>query len=392
MIVHITLMLFGCAGFFVPKKYLRAYMLIASIGISSLYLFYSPPLEYDLFRHYEILHIVRKSDIQTILFGTINVNNFLISEYSDSSRIYLLYLYLIGKTNIDGMLPFITGTLIYSAASGIILMAAKDFGEEIESWKISLCFFFLLAMLDFRTISGIRNMLTFSLFAFVLYLDLVRKKNRILCFIAYFLLAGIHTSVYMLIILRLLLMVKVIPKWGKMLIAAAAFSFLDVVVSLLSRFSGIPTIALFLQKINVYFFLEGRYYFISRVLIRAFLSVFYLAMCEYLARNKYIPETLNDYLEYFLLVIFLGLGAFRQYDTFVRMHIFLYCAVSPFLLIYLKRCAGRTPNELIVPENAFVGIRETILYSCFFASIVILSYVYFNSYYTPMDYGFPFSL
>ena len=67
MIVFATLLLFGLAGFFVPKRHMQAYMIIASIGISALYLFYSPPKDYDLFRHYEVLQIIKKNDIVFLL-------------------------------------------------------------------------------------------------------------------------------------------------------------------------------------------------------------------------------------------------------------------------------------------------------------------------------------
>lgn len=392
MIVFATLLLFGLAGFFVPKRHMQAYMIIASIGISALYLFYSPPKNYDLFRHYEVLQIIKKNDIQTILFGSIKSNNYFVSEYSDGSRIYLLYLYLISQLNAERLLPFITGVIIYTASSRIIMMAVDDYGEEVEDWKISFCFFFLLIMLDFRTISGIRNMLTFSVAAYVMYLDLVRKKNVILCFIAYILLAGIHTSVYIIILLRILLLFKFIPFWGKLLIAVLSMSFLSVVVSILMRFSHVSIVSSIVYKISVYFFTEGRYYFISRVLVRAFLVLLYLLTYGYLKMNQYIPEVFSEYLEFFLIVVFLDIGAFRQYDTFVRLHIFLYCAVSPLLLTYLHSCVDEMPYKLIAADSSYSGIIETLLYAMLFSSIILVAMLYYQSYYPPMDSGFSFGI
>ena len=131
-------------GFFIPRKYLRIYMILASIGLSSLYFFFQPPVVYDLYRHYEVLHIIRKHDIWTVMSGALNKNSLMIETFQQGAPMYLLYAYLISLLQIDQLLPVITGIIIYTSASNIILMAAEDIDEEIADWKISFCFFLFL--------------------------------------------------------------------------------------------------------------------------------------------------------------------------------------------------------------------------------------------------------
>ena len=121
MIVFTTLMIFGCFGFFVPKMYLKRYMLLSAVCISSLYFFFTPLPGYDLTRHYELLHILRRLDLKSVLSGTEKIANRLLRQYTENSRLYLIYAFLISKLKIDAFLPVITGTIIYASASSIII-------------------------------------------------------------------------------------------------------------------------------------------------------------------------------------------------------------------------------------------------------------------------------
>ena len=199
MIVWCSVVFWGCFGFVVPRKYMRMYMILASIGLSSLYFFYQPPVSYDLYRHYEALHLLRRHDLWTVMSGGLNQYNESIESFQQGAPVYLLYAYLISLLQVDQLLAVITGSIIYISVSSIILMAVDDLEEDIPDWKIAFCFFFLLVVLDFRGISGMRNTTAYALFAYVLYKDLVRNASKPLCMIAYLAIAGIHNSIVILI-------------------------------------------------------------------------------------------------------------------------------------------------------------------------------------------------
>jgi hypothetical protein len=123
---------------------MRMYMILASIGLSSLYFFYQPPVSYDLYRHYEALHLLRRHDLWTVMSGGLNQYNESIESFQQGAPVYLLYAYLISLLQVDQLLAVITGSIIYISVSSIILMAVDDLEEDIPDWKIAFCFFFYL--------------------------------------------------------------------------------------------------------------------------------------------------------------------------------------------------------------------------------------------------------
>lgn len=392
MIVFTTLMFFGAITFFVPRKYLRYYMIIAAVGISSLYFFFNPHPSWDLYRHYEALAEIRKLDLRSIILGTFDTSQWLVEDYKDSTRLYLVYAYLIGLLNNDKMLTVITGVIIYTVASRIIVMTDRDIGEGVDDWKLAFCFFFLLAALDFRTISGIRNMMAYVLFVFVLYLDLVRKKNTLLCLVAYVLLTQLHSSIYILLVLRVFMMFrKVVPT---LVLAAAAlllFSFSNVISEFLTHFSSSPAIVDVINKINGYSNRSGMALMDAYVIIRyvrLVLTIIYLLLYRYVMTRIPESEKYRDYGEFFLLVIMFALGAYRQYDTFVRSNIVMYFMACPFVLLFLKHVVTSSPFELELPRNVTVGFSEFWMYMMILIIIVFSLIIYLAAYYPSMDSGF----
>ena len=389
MIVFTTLMVFGCIGFFVPKAYLKRYMFFSAICISSLYFFYTPPMAYDLSRHYEFLHKIRNLDLRTLLSGEHESSNYVLNEYMDNSKVYLVYAYIISQFRVDALLPVITGIIIYGAVSKIIIMSAEDVGGDIEDWKIAFCFFFLLMMTDFRTISGIRNMLAYALFAYVLYKDLVRNANKLFCFFAYFLFANIHTSITILIVIRLLLgLEKISPKWVLMILAFLAFSFLDIIIQPLSRMADVPFIHSLISKINNYGHGGGTSYVLRRGVIRLFLTLIYLLLYLFVKRNKYLPDLYQKFSDFYLYYLLFTLGAIQQYDIFVRSNIILYFLIFPFMLSFLKHAVGKRPNDLILSNHSIIGFTDVSVYLMICAAIFVSVALYLREYYTPMDSGF----
>ena len=388
MIVWCSVIFWGCFGFVVPRKYMRIYMIVASIGLSSLYFLYQPPVSYDLYRHYETLHVLRRYDLWSVMSGAVNRYSESVESFQQGAPVYLLYAWLISRLQVDQLLAVITGIIIYTSTSSIILMAEEDIEGDIEDWKISFCFFFLLVMLDFRTISGLRYMMACALFAYVLYKDLVRNASKPLCVIAYLAAANIHNSAVILIIIRLMIELnRYIPKLVLMIIALAAFSSANLILSVLMRYAGIPMVQGLIDKMNAYGFGGGSAYNIFRAAIRFIHIVFCLLLCLYCKRS--IPQTkrFQTYGDVSLLFIMYAFGAIRQYDIFVRSMIFLYFAILPFLLLFLQYVVAETPFELMLPTSSMVGFSEVVLYFMVYGAMALSLYMYYGGYYGPMDPG-----
>ncbi|MCR4882185.1 MAG: hypothetical protein K6A68_01370 [Clostridiales bacterium] len=392
MVIFVTLMIFGIIGFGVPRKHLQGYMIFAAFCISSLYLFFTPRPTWDLARHYEVLHALRKCDFLSVVTGNIHSSNALLMDYADHSRVYAIYAYLISKLNYDGLLPAITGFIIYSTVSRIIMMAADDVGQDIEDWKISFCFFFLLAALDFRTISGIRNMLAYALFCYVLYRDLVRNGNKMVCLLIYLILANLHSTIYIYLVIRILVAFsRIISEWILGAFILALYPLQELFTHFLERFSHIEMVSHFLVKSAIYTVGGGTQavgsFFIIWIL-RIFLTLLYLFLYTYAVRKIQGPKKFQMYGRFYLYAILFAFGAVRQLDIFLRNDILMYFLIYPFLLLILKNLVAETPLEIIIPDDSKVGFLEVIICLMILVIVVFSLIIYMAGFYPPMDSGF----
>jgi len=393
MIVWCSVIFWGCLGFAVPRKYMRMYMTLVSIGLSSLYFFYQPPAVYDLYRHYETLHILRRYDLWTVMSGAINKYYESVETFQQGAPLYLLYAYLISLLQVDQLLAVITAIITYLSVAGIVLMAVDDLDEDIADWKISFCFLFLLVMLDFRGISGLRNTTAYALFAYVLYKDLVRNASKPLCLIAYLAIANIHNSTLVLIIIRLMIELnRYIPKIVLMIIAFAAFSSVNLIYPVLLRYAGIPMVQSLIDKLNAYGFGGGSHYIVFRAAVRFIQIFFCLLLCLYCKRSIPQTEKFQKYGDVILLFVMYAFGSIRQYDIFVRSMIFLYFAILPFVLLFLQYVVAETPFELMIPDSSVVGFSEVVLYLMIYGAMALSLYMYYSGYYRPMDAGIMYGI
>lgn len=129
------------------------------------------------------------------------------SEDWDSLPVCGLYFYLISRFPDNGMLPAVTIFLAYGSIFWVLWRAAKRY--EVNKWYLFLASVFLLSTYWFYDIcSGIRNGLTFTLFCFFAYVELVEKKWRPACWVGYVAMCLMHSSGILMMMVRLALLVS----------------------------------------------------------------------------------------------------------------------------------------------------------------------------------------
>ena len=72
---------------------------------------------------------------------------------------------------------------------------------------------------------------------------------------------------------------------------------------------------------------------------------------------------------------------------FVRSMMFLYFAILPFLLLFLKYIVAETPFELMVPTSSMVGFSEVALYFMIYGAMALSLFMYYGGYYLSLDSG-----
>lgn len=332
MIITSTIILLCTLSFFVPRNKLYFFFVISAVILSALYLWFNPPIDYDLYRHYLTFESMKNVSFQDLFDNQYIFDNNLLNEYSKVSKVYIIILFVMSRIGIKQILPWIVGVIIYTVASKMIWQTGSDLNSNKTA--ILFAFFFLYCCLDFRSVSGIRNMLAFILFSFVLYQELIQKKNKILCWILYLLICGIHMSCVIFVGLRMVLLIG--KRWIKipvMFICLFLYSFSEIIADFLTKFSEIPYLNALRLQIEGY--LIGRSEYNPKgIFIYLIIEVGVIFLYLEVYKNKRFKKYVGQYGEYCLYVVIFALGSIRNYDLFVRSNIIIISLFLPIIVFY----------------------------------------------------------
>lgn len=146
----------------------------------------------DLYRLIPIMHgysQISFSDIWGYAFET-------------NTPVAIIYMYLIGKTHIDGLLPAITSFISFGNIFYILNKSIQKY--KVKSKDAALTLLFLMSSgMFFEVISGIRSMLAFSIIAVVFYKEIYENKSPFKNFLWYAVAGLIHPAALALSIIRI---------------------------------------------------------------------------------------------------------------------------------------------------------------------------------------------
>ena len=203
MLVYLAIVAAFCVIYpFVPRKYIKWLFLALVLALSVMAFFVVPEETDDLSNYFSRVASLRKGGFS--LLRRMIENG---SEDWDSLPVCGLYFYLISRFPDNGMLPAVTIFLAYGSIFWVLWRAAKRY--EVNKWYLFLASVFLLSTYWFYDIcSGIRNGLTFTLFCFFAYVELVEKKWRPACWVGYVAMCLMHSSGILMMMVRLALLVS----------------------------------------------------------------------------------------------------------------------------------------------------------------------------------------
>lgn len=389
MVVAINMIAIVFVGLLWPKEKYGLYFAISVVLLGLMFFFLNPPYEYDLYRHYELLAQLQHMNFRNFFSGKVVSTNNLFNEYSDQSMIYLIYAFIISKIPIPHLLPVISTILIYGLMALLILKVRDTF--ELSKLQTLIIFTFLLFCVDIRSATGIRNMLAFSIFVFTAYEDMIKKRNKIVCFVIYMLTVGIHISTIVFLILRILTLIK--GKIPKIVVGIAIFfsySSIDVIKNFLMRFSALPVVTSVLNKIAIYYGNEGRYNQLN-IVFHLIMITFYIMIWVY---PKFCCKSkeYSDFLSFFIYSAVYTLGSIAQPDIFIRNDIFLAFLIIPILGKLLSNVHIGTSGKFIVDNSNSPGVAlYNVIISLILLCIMIVAFLfYYLTIYRYMDIYFSF--
>ena len=115
------------------------------------------------------------------------------------------FLYVVSMLNNDAILPALAVAITYGLSFVLLYKASKKLQSSFS--EITIAFWFLMLNMNFMYVATvIRFYIAFAIMAYFLYMDIVEKKHRPLCFIAYFVLCYFHYAMLVFLLLRIVFM------------------------------------------------------------------------------------------------------------------------------------------------------------------------------------------
>lgn len=374
MLVYLAIVAAFCVIYpFVPRKYIKWLFLALVLALSVMAFFVVPEETDDLSNYFWRIANLRKGGF-SLLRQMIEDG----SEDWDSLPVCGLYFYLISRFPDNGMLPAVTIFLAYGSIFWVLWRTAKRY--EVNKWYLFLASVFLLSTYWFYDIcSGIRNGLTFTLFCFFAYVELVEKKWRPACWVGYVAMCLMHSSGILMMMVRLALLVS--GRKGSKLTSVLIFFVMIVggaIMPHLGEITGIEYFQLLSQKaeraVSTSGFANGTQYLVNVSVFVVAVCVFYYAVYVIKKQTeKY--ESFSDYINFVQLIVFFMLGSITFILTFIRFARWVIPAVISVVFMVgmqansnakIEMLTGRK-NKSVIKSGMTLSSNELVINLCMVA-------------------------
>ena len=378
MLVYLAIVAAFCVIYpFVPRKYIKWLFLALVLALSVMAFFVVPEETDDLSNYFSLIASLRKGGF-SLLRRMIESG----SEDWDSLPVCGLYFYLISRFPDNGMLPAVTIFLAYGSIFWVLWRAAKRY--EVNKWYLFLASVFLLSTYWFYDIcSGIRNGLTFTLFCFFAYVELVEKKWRPACWVGYVAMCLMHSSGILMMMVRLALLVS--GRKGSKLTSVLIFFVMIVggaIMPHLGEITGIEYFQLLSQKaeraVSTSGFANGTQYLVNVSVFVVAVCVFYYAVYVIKKQTeKY--ESFSDYINFVQLIVFFMLGSITFILTFIRFARWVIPAVISVVFMVgmqansnakIEMLTGRK-NKSVIKSGMTLSSNELVINFCMVGYLLV---------------------
>lgn len=362
-----TLVIIICCYSFVyfsNRKHIKLFLFLALVGLCSIYFSWIPPTEADLNSHYRFMEDIRDMSFFDVI--SMNPNNIeqITSIYTvkfiTTCPFFSTFVWLFTFVKEKELLPFCVSLLVYGISIRFLFFASKQSNGSVKNIKIG--FFYILCLTNFIGISGLRNPMSFAIFAMTIYYDLVEKRNFSICLAIYILTCLIHSACVVLLAFRLFYIVA--RRWNILVVyflIILSVIFVNIVLNVLSGAGGILGFIVNTYSgylINGSGVVNGYNRAIKLLNYMWFIYLFYIY-------HKIAPKKNSELLKFCGLILVFTICNYQNYDVFVRMIYFLLPLSSYFVI-------G------VFSSNKNVKTFKEIFY---FVSIFTLIWLTFTGYY-----------
>lgn len=353
----IILIILLCLGSLViPKKNLIQYLIVAVVMISSLFFFFWPDNAYDLYRyylmlkHYDTLSFLQAIGLKENTLGS-TLTELSVRGYVINYKVYSLFAWLISKVGLYQLLGVISCAIVYGLMCKQIINLYTN--EKMRKATVIITMIFCLLCYNVINLSLIRQALTYAVFAYVLYWDLVRQENKIGCFIVYILLCLVHSTGIMLLGFRLLIIVY------------KKISAVPIIIGFFLVYSAIPIVENLIVKYKLSFLREFLvkivHYLVDRAVLdeqhvslkATMLYIFLFLVLLYFMRYSRRKKEYKDYSVFIIFILAFCIPMVQQADIFNRFQLFLPIVFIPIIMELLEEFLGNKIISIIIKQHNF---------------------------------------
>lgn len=359
MTIAIVIIIIIAISFFTDQKYLKTYFIFAALVLSMLYCFAQPEGDADYYRHLVFLRSLKGISWSDILGMRVKNYGYYITDlYVPRYLVFCIY---------SKFMAYLPENLYVVPVCFVVYLIPIKFldCECVTKDKLIyvLSYSFYLMGINYIGISAIRNTFVAVFFCFVLYEELVEKKNKIICWICYYLLCLIHAYGFMLLFFRLLILIS--NRFIKLIIAAIALMAYGIlttratlVTSLLNKIGGGFLTSLINLSVER-FFEYSTYVSDDRWKLKAvtlFLyclgAIFIIIYCK--SSGKMRTDRNAGYhkmVEFYAYLQLFIISAYSQYDIFMRGEAIITPLIGVFVIRFL--------DESISIRGFRIGYRKS---------------------------------
>ena len=314
--------------FTVQRRHGTLYSFLIAFGMAAI-AFNFAPFDYqntDILRHFDRLRSIKNVSFQQAL----------VNDAYSSLMGYYLILKVFSMVENPSLLPAFITFLGYFVCLYVISQMDREKNSAI---RFITLFLFMSCTSFLGFCSGIRQYLIFSCFSFIFYSETVQKKNKVLPWVMYLLLITIHTTMIIILILRLIC--GLLCKKEKLSLLGLLVFFWSFIQSFAVRFIANNFNNKYTDKIlEMYGYYENHdsNMVVPNFLWRTVLLIFCTIVVLTLINCKDgISRSLKKYLCFCMILCAFTLGSIMQYDIFVRFCMLSFIMILPLLPTYFSK-------------------------------------------------------
>ncbi|MGN0571780.1 MAG: hypothetical protein ACI4K9_06340 [Candidatus Fimenecus sp.] len=184
--------LFAAINPLFSKKHYKLYLTLIVVGLSALAFFVVPSSVMDLYRYNNVMDLYREVGWHWVLKNDMS-----------SNPLASVFFFAVSCLGDNRFLPMITVFVTYSFSLALLYKAGKRYGATRAEMNLALLFF-MLNFNYFYVLDVIRIYMCFAVMAYFLYVDIVERKHRWLCWIVYIALCYVHYAMLVFVVVRVL--------------------------------------------------------------------------------------------------------------------------------------------------------------------------------------------